>query len=258
MSIYTTEDFIKESIKKEVDLSKKMKERFKNHSLKGRELFCYEIPRVCEAFYRNDKKRNIQSLDINKCKVDDVAWIEINNAHYNGLFTNANAIFGNDVYCHVGECHYCAYSFAYKSKFPCKLIFGKINPYDIGDGLFHSIGIFNIEDKEFVFDGASYMVMSKELYFKLFKFQPIQVLEKETIRKDYKNFARPTLKSNDGYILGKSNMINKRFNAFGFITYLFDRDDFLENSDKQLKNYTEVVRDYKKFLDEIKEREMQR
>lgn len=257
MNIYTSENFIKESIKKEVELSQRLKERLKYHSLKGRELFCYEIPRLCEVFYRNDKAKELQSLDITKCKIDDVPWMEINTSHYGGLFINANAIFGNKVYCHVGECHFSAYSFVYKSKFPCKLNFGKINPYDMGDGLFHSIATFNVENKEFVFDGANYMVMSKDLYFKLFKFKPIQVLEKETIKQDYKNFARPTLKSNEGYMLGKSNMVNRRFNAFGFITYLYDRNDFLENSDNQLQNYTSVVRDYKKFLGEIKDKDRQ-
>ena len=73
--------------------------------------------------------------------------------------------------------------------------------------------------------------------------------------KDKAQLSKPAfLKDTKGYKLSKQGL-GKRFYGLGFMAYLYDRQDFFKNSDKQCKNFTKVVSDYSKFSDELEREE---
>ena len=251
MEIYKSEDYMKERLLYEADFAKVIKDRFDNNLFDDRETLCYDITLACAHLYQSEKNIS-QQYDSQNTKINDFKWNKLTYDKTKGIFIHANAIFGNSVFCSPKECHSCAYQFVARAKFPCNLVFGKINPYQTGDGLFHSVATFDIEERKFVFDGASFMIMSKELYDNLFHFTAEQTLDRETVRKDRTNFACSTLKSNAKYKLCNPRNVYKRFAGFGFIVYLSSRKDFIQNSDKQLSNFKQAMKEFRKFNKKLK------
>ena len=98
--------------------------------------------------------------------------------------------------------------------------------------------------------------MERSLYYQIFNFIEYQRLSKEEILQDLDNFAvKPRLKQNKFLKLWRANELSAKFYGFGFLTYLFDRQDYLDNYQKQNDNFSKVVRDYNKFEEKLEKLE---
>ena len=259
MRIYESEKFLKKRLLEETSYSYYMYQKVKEHPLKEREVFCFMVRIFCKNLYFNKKESNPSYVNYFKktVKKEKGGWYSINKPFGKGKFINANKLF-KDVACEDSECHKCAYYFALEAPVKTKLIFGSINPFRINNGLFHSICTFKLYDKEYVFDGANYMVMEKDLYYKVFNFMELQKISQEELIKDKEILSiKPTLKQNIRYKYANVDILSKRFYGIGFLTYLYNRNDFLSNNDKQCDNYLNIVTDYKGFKEQLKQLEEQ-
>lgn len=253
MKIYDCEKFLKKRLIEETSYSYYTYQKAMEHPLKEREVFCFMVPIFCKKLYYNEKVTSKVYKDyVNKnIKKEKDGWFSIDKVFGKGRFIPANRLF-KDVDCEESECHKCAYYFALNSQQKVKLVFGSINPFRINNGLFHSICTFKLYDKEYVFDASSYMVMEKDLYYKVFNFMEMQKISQEDIKKDRVILSKkPILKQERGYKYANMDTLSKRFYGMGFLAYLYNRQDFLTNSDKQYKNFIKVASDFNKFKDDL-------
>ncbi len=254
MEIYNSEKFLKERLKEEALYPFNFSKRIKSQSLNKREVLCLQLHTFCKNLYEgnplptNDDKQYFNKNFIKQSN----GWYLINKPYAKGMFINANAFLGDKIYCEEEKCHLSAYNFALHSSFSVDLSFGTINPFNIANGLFHSICIFNYDGKEMVFDGANYLIIEKELFDKIFNYKEIQKISKLTLIKDRKNLAtKSIIKNNLKYKLVNYKFLYSRFYGLGFITYLYNRADFLKNTEKQIKNIKQIKKDFAKFEEEI-------
>lgn len=256
MRIYDNEHLLKARLIEETSYPYFLSQKAERKELSDREKLCIALHIFCKWQYDKITPTN---LKYNRCIKDNFipsknGWYLIYGMQDKGRFICASRLF-EEVFCQEGKCHLSAYYFALDSKLKADLIFGSINPFNINNGLFHSICLFKLNGQEFVFDGANYLVMNKELYYHLFNFKAIQHINKEDLIKDKAQLSKPAfLKDTKGYKLSKQGL-GKRFYGLGFMAYLYDRQDFFKNSDKQCKNFTKVVSDYSKFSDELEREE---
>lgn len=252
MRIYDSEKFLKKRLMEETSYSYYMYQKAKEHPLKEREVFCFMVRIFCKDLFFNKKNNNLNYINYfkNTIKKEKDGWYSVHKSFGQGRFINANKLF-KDVCCEEAECHKTAYYFALQSSLKVKLVFGSINPFRINNGLFHTICTFKLYDKEYVFDGANYMVMEKDLYYKVFNFMELQKISQQELIEDKEKLSvKPFLKQNVCYKYVNINTLNKRFYGIGFITYLYNRKDFLLNNDKQLNNFLTVIEDYNNFKEE--------
>ena len=256
MRIYDNEHLLKARLIEETSYPYFLSQKAERKELSDREKLCIALHIFCKWQYDKITPTN---LKYNRCIKDNFipsknGWYLIDGMQDKGRFICASRLF-NEVFCQEGKCHLSAYYFALDSKLKADLIFGSINPFNINNGLFHSICLFKLNGQEFVFDGANYLVMNKELYYHLFNFKAIQYINKEDLIKDKAQLLKPAfLKDAKGYKLSKQGL-GKRFYGLGFMAYLYDRQDFFKNSDKQCKNFIKVVSDYSKFSDKLEREE---
>ena len=254
MEIYNSENFIKQGLVDEVFYPYNLSKKMKSFSLSDKEICCYIISEFCKSLYNHEpiKKSKYYPYFVKYLSKKSDGWFTLKGDLESGKFVNANKFFGPRIHCEENECHLCSYYFVLNSKIPTKLVFGLINPFNLKDGLFHSIGLFKRNGKEYVFDGANYLVMDKDLYYNLYNFTPLQVLDCKQIKNDKRRLDSPVLKKNIAYKLANIDLLYKRFYGFGFMAYLYNRKDFLANTDNQINNFKDVIKDYKQFEQKIK------
>lgn len=181
------------------------------------------------------KKFNIKKLSTD--------WFVVDNKHAQGRFINANAIFKKS-FCKKYECHQVSYNFMLENSFDEMMLkSGTIEPYNNNEKFLHSICTFKHNDKEYVFDGAKFLIMEKEMYFSMFKFKELQSLTKKDILSDRVKLAKKEispngiLKKGERYKLCTDySRIIKRFKGMGFVIYLYNREAFMQN-EKPLKEF---------------------
>lgn len=231
-----TKEFLIKTILKNRSQEKDLRFRLINNKLTDKEHFLNFIHELCENLYYNipideNMKNQLEFFNIKK---SFSGWFHVDNGFAKGNFINPNYIF-QDVYCDIKQCHQTAYNFIVEhSMKDIKLLSGTIRPYEVGEGYLHSICSFKKDDIEYVFDGANFLLMDKNLYYKLFNFKEIQSLSRHTILKDKfllsqkKINPKTILKNNAQYKLAKNFIsISKRFSGMGFIIYLYDRQGYL-------------------------------
>ena len=247
MKIFDSETFLTKQLIEEVSYSQKLEHRLKVQPMNDREVFCLMLHEFCKYLYEHNQAtiREKKYFKENFKRRQD-GWYSIQKSFGKGKFVNANRLL-SDVYCAENKCHVCAYQFALSYSGDVTLKFGRINPFTVGDGLLHSICVFNYDDKEYVFDGSSYLVMDKDFYYKCFKFSEIQTLSQSEIRGDRRCLKMPLLKSNNGYKYSSQTQLSKRFYGLGFLAYLCDRNDFLRHTDNQIKNFNTIKKQYESF-----------
>lgn len=254
MKIYNSEDFLKSRLIEESSYPLYLSERLKTKPLDERESFDIYLHSICKSLYEGMplKKKELDYIKSNFKKQN--GWYSIDKPFGKGSFINANAILGVQAYCQEEKCHTNAYKFATTYHGDTCLVFGTINPFNINNGLFHSIVLFDYKGKEYVFDGANYVVMEKELYESVFKFQEIQRITKNVLLKDKRTIKTTAcLKKNQKVKLIRYQSLVRRFYGLGFIAYLYNRQDFLANTDKQYKNIKIVREDYSQFERQLKD-----
>lgn len=254
MKIYNSEDFLKKRLIEESSYPLYLSERLKTKPLDERESFDIYLHNICKSLYEKTPLGQ-KELDYIKANLKlQNGWYCVDKSFGKGSFINANAILGKKVYCQEEKCHANAYKFATSYNEDTCLIFGTINPFSINNGLFHSIVLFDYKGQEYVFDGANYVVMEKELYIRAFNFKEIQRIPKSVLLKD-KRIIKTTacLKKNQKVKLIRYQSLVRRFYGLGFIAYLYNRQDFLANTDKQYKHIAKVKEDYSKFERQLKE-----
>ena len=257
MRIYDSEKFLKRRLMEESSYSYYVYQKFKEHPFKEREVFYYMVRLFCKNLYFNKKETNQSYINYFKktVKQEKGGWYSVDKPFGKGRFINANKVF-KFVECEDFECHKCAYDFALEAPIKTKLVFGSINPFRINNGLFHSICIFKLYDKEYVFDGSNYMVMEKDLYYKVFNFMELQKLSQEELLKDKEILSQEAnLKQNIRYKIANFDPLREKFYGIGFLTYLYNRKDFLSNNKKQCENYATVVNEHKNFKEELEQLE---
>ncbi len=253
MKIYNSEDFLKSRLIEESSYPLYLSERLKTKPLDGRERFDIYLHNICKSLYEGKPLKEKELEYINKNLKKQNGWFVIDKSFGKGSFVNANAILGEQAYCQEEKCHTNAYKFATTYHGDACLIFGTINPFNINNGLFHSIVLFDYNGEEYVFDGANYVVMEKGLYERVFNFQEIQRITKSVLLKDKRTIKTTAcLKKNQKFKLIRHQALVRRFYGLGFIAYLNNRQDFLENTDKQYKNINKVREDYSKFEMQLK------
>lgn len=238
MTYKETKDNLTRQLIQNVSTGKDIKEKIDSSSLTQSESLFNVIFQVCSHLYENKKLPTATILELVKLGVakSKAGWFLINNEIAKGRFINANAIF-KTAYCESKECHKSAYQFMIDYRLEnMKLRSGTIKPYEVGDGILHSIVTFNKGDREFVFDGAYYVVMDKQLYYSIFQFEDTQVLSRYTVMSDRIRLAqdniisKPYLKENKKYKLVNPKSyanLSKRFSGMGFVIYLYNRDAFI-------------------------------
>lgn len=255
MKIYDSEKFLKKRLIEEASYSYYTYQKAKQHPLKEREVFCFMVRIFCENHYYNKKISNSSYINYfrKNIKKEKDGWYSVDKSFGKGRFVHANKLF-KDVYCEEAMCHECAYYFALEAPIKVELVFGSINPFRINNGVFHSICLFKLYDKEYVFDASSYMVMEKDLYYRVFNFMEMQKISQDDLIEDRKVLSQePVLKQNRYYKYANMDALNKRFYGLGFLTYLYNRNDFLSNNDKQYNNFLTTVKEYKVFKDNLRE-----
>lgn len=253
MRIYNSEKFLKRRLLEEPSYTYYAYQKAKEHPLKEREVFCFMVRVFCRLLFMGKKITDPRVANYFKKTVhkDKDGWYSVDKPFGQGRFINANKLFKN-VKCGEAECHTCAYYFVLEAPVKSKLVFGSINPFRINNGLFHSICTFKLYDKEYVFDGANYMVMDKDLYYRTFNFMELQKISQEELIKDKEILsAKPILKNAGSYKFANIDVLSKRFYGIGFLTYLYNRDDFLQNNHKQCENFKSVVEDYSAFREKL-------
>lgn len=253
MKIYDSETFLKKRLLEETSYSFDLSQKAKKEKLSDREVLCFMLHLFCKMQYMGYRINNLvykKYFDQNFIR-GKRSWYNIKNYEGQGSFICASRLF-KDVYCEETKCHLSAYYFALDSKINTNLIFGTINPFNINNGLFHSVCTFKIGSKDYVFDGSNYMIMNKGLYYKIFNFQPLQEISQADILKDRRDLSlKPYIKRAKPYKYVRAKGISNRFYGFGFMVYLYNRDDFLKNNEKQCKNFDRVVSDYAKFKERL-------
>ena len=84
--------------------------------------------------------------------------------------------------------------------------------------------------KPYVFDGANYLVMDKDLYYTLFDFREIQTIGQRVLWQDISLISKANpmdamVKNNRPYLPVKNwRALEKHFDGMGFLLYLYDRD----------------------------------
>ena len=228
MSYEKTKKFIIELAKKEVLYEIEFRKKQKYGDLSKQEEFCLNLFYFCKNLYENPclvlDRYSMAKLGIMGYR-DGLFFI--NQEFGKGSFCNANAMI-ESVYCEEKECHSTAYSFVSNFEGDVSIKSGIINPYHLDSGILHSICEFKRDNKTFVFDGANYLIMEKELYYKLYNFQCVQEIAKERLLKDVsailKSSTKGLLKSGSVCkFIQDMSAVEKHFEGFGFMLYLYDR-----------------------------------
>ena len=255
MRIYQSEKFLKKRLLSEPSYEYNLNLKIKKGLLTDKEALCLYIHTFCKNQYNHYRPKKAISYNKYFTRGKD-GWYHVDMPDLKGRFKSANRYFDNKVYCEEANCHACAYSFVLNFEGDTTLILGSINPFNLKNGLLHSVCIFTLNGEEYVFDGGHYLVMERSLYYQIFNFIEYQKLSKEEILQDLDNFAvKPRLKQNKFLKLWRANELSAKFYGFGFLTYLFDRQDYLDNYQKQNDNFSKVVRDYNKFEEKLEKLE---
>lgn len=238
MTYDETKNFISNQLLRNVYVDEKIDSSLFN----DRELLIKIICRLCENKF-NDEVVNSQVLkDCRNYNIKKLStgWFSVDNEIINGRFINANAIF-RKACCKKYECHQTSYNFMLENLLEnMQQRSGTIEPYN-NEKFLHSICTFTNNGKDYVFDGAKFLIMEKEAYFNLFKFNEIQSLTRRQIMMDRLKLAQEDIYPN-GILKDKKlyrmatdySNIAKRFSGMGFIIYLYNREAFMENQ-KPLK-----------------------
>ncbi len=236
MAYDKTKRFLIEQAKKEpfyqIDYLRKKRERTFTES----EIFCLNLCYLTKKISEKPTFFNPQPIlrDMGVIRRPD-GWFEVDKSFGKGRFINANAIFKN-VLCEENACHDCAFSFASSYHGDVKLKSGIINPYHLNSGILHSICEFEMGFRPYVFDGANFLVMDKDLYYALFDFHEIQTIGQRDLWQDISLISKASsfdamVKSNRPYLPAKNwRALEKHFDGMGFLLYLYDRDASI-NSD---------------------------
>lgn len=225
-----------ESVSKGNDENKELR-----NSLSQSEILFNVITKICKNLYNNQfiPINSLEEFSNYGIQLLNNGWFYIENKSLKGKFINVNAVFKN-AYCESKECHKSAYLFMMDYNLEeLKLRSGTINPYNYKEEILHSICTFKKGGNEYVFDGAYYLLMDKDFYYNLFKFNETQSLSRDTILIDRKTLSKKRitsnskLKSNIRYRLAKSHIyLSRRFSGIGFVVYLYNREAFLDKSKK--------------------------
>lgn len=229
MSFEKTKKFVIELAKKEVLYEIEFSKKQQHGDLSKQEQFCLDLFYFCKDLYQ------MPTLDPDSYSLIKLGVREIENGMYyidqefgRGHFCNANAMIA-DVYCEEKECHSTAYSFVSNYEGKVSIKSGIINPYHLEYGIMHSICEFEKGGITYVFDGANYLIMEKDLYYKLYNFQCVQEISREKLLKDIVNISKAREKGslkqrNLGYSMAQDlSAVEKHFEGFGFMLYLYDR-----------------------------------
>lgn len=236
MTYEETKNFLTEQLVENISSQNIVRNRLISNSLSESEILFNAIVQTCKLSYKNNSLPNsfikyINDLGIFKHKT---GGFYIKNSLAIGKFFPANQVFKN-VYCESEECHKVAYSFMMNFNLEdMELLSGRIRPYDMENGFLHSVCMFKQNGKEYVFDGAYYLVMEKDLYFKIFQFEKLHSMTRDVMLYD-----RVMLSSDDsvqdGILKSKtkykpSKILSKRFSGLGFVRYLYNRESFVKAS----------------------------
>lgn len=267
MELKDTESFIKSQILNELDYSNEIINRYKTLSFQDREYFCLDIKYYFNYFYNNSFSFLKEIEFVSKYGLqynNDTGWFKINNSIGKGKFVLASKLFPNAP-CKIKDCHKCAYLFALNSNNNAILKSGFVNPFSTKKGFLHSICEFQMDDESFIFDGSNYLIMSKDLYVDLFKFEELSAITHRQLINDFKSLSKinylnkPTLKSDKEkiYYMNFNNDIIKAFEGLGFCLYLYDRKNFINEVpfySKELHN--KKIKEYSHFLEDYLEKEL--
>ena len=253
MEIYKSEQYLKERLLNEAKYPYYLSQRLKTMPLDNREAFCVQLHQFCKNLYEgNVVNKHSQNFNNKLIKQSD-GWYHVKESFGEGKFINANNLLGKKIYCRESNCHLSAYNFALNFKGKIDIVFGTINPFNLKEGLFHSVCEFKLNNKELIFDGANYVVMDKALFIELFRFNALQRISKNELIKDKKELSSKTvIKNKKPYKIAQIKLLIERFYGLGFLVYLYNRQDFLENTEKQIKNIRQVKNNYNEFESKLK------
>lgn len=246
MGIRDVEEFIKQHLSQEN--SNKLDKSFEELTLQ--ETFCLDLKYICKAitqsidssYYLISSFTEKYDLIFNK----NTNWFYVNNQTIgNGNFISANKLFQNAP-CSLAKCHRCAYIFALNYEGNVELKAGMTNPFNSNNSFLHSVCEIKLDNEKYIFDGANFLVMSKELYYKIFHFQELTSITKKDLVDDYIELSLDNGKNKNIRNLTKTqnfyslkNVFNKslknKFKGLSFCTYLYDRVGFMENYNKTIK-----------------------
>lgn len=231
-----TKEYLTQQLIQNVSSEKEIKKYVLTHSLDKSERLYNAILQIGKRGYFNE---SLDTITIMACVEFNIkklksGWYYVNNDFAKGKFVNANKVLEN-VYCEAKECHQSAYQFMLEYDFQdLTLHSGTIKPYKVGSGILHSICTFKIDNHEYVFDGANYLIIDKKLYYDIFNFNELQRLSKKMVVEDRLAMARKDITAKG--ILKTTKKYNpvydfenlcKRFSGMGFIMYLYNRDMFV-------------------------------
>lgn len=256
MTYEKTKEYIMNHYIKDTEYFFKLKKKLNNSSLTSKEELFLNVHYLCRQLYEGndfDVKEFLTMYNIKQCKN---GWFYVKRDFGEGYFINADAIFDN-VDCEVQQCHSKAYLFALKYKGQdVVLVSGLINPYNIDDGILHSICIFKMNDKSYVFDGANFLIMEKNLYYDLFNFTEKQRITKTELMEDrillsYAKIPNKSMLKTKEKLQRPKNysLLSKRFEGLGFTIYLYDRKSTLKNK-QPLNKLVKENRQAMKILEE--------
>ncbi len=269
MAYDKTKHFIIEQSKLEtlyqIDYLKKKKAK----GFTEQEIFCLNLcfltKKLSERPFLFNTAPIIQDMGIQRTPD---GWFCVEKDYGKGRFINANALFKN-VLCEEKACHDCAFAFASSYQGRVSLKSGVINPYHLTSGILHSICEFERNFSTYVFDGANYLVMDRDLYYSLFNFTEIQTIGQQDLWEDIHLFSRTHgtpefLKNNRPYLPPRNwKNVEKHFEGMGFLLYLYDRDASVnsdlslakqvERNKKDMVQLEETVAVAKAELEEVKE-----